>query len=311
MSIFVLAANENWICDRFAKEWSDHNPSLVTDNIYDADTIWVLADWCWNLIPKNLLEEKKVVVSIHHIVPNKFDKKRKDNFKNRDQYVNLYHVPCEKTKSQIESLTDKPIRVQPFWVNSELWFDLPKEECSLLRKKLLLDDSHFLVGSFQRDTEGHDLISPKLEKGPDLFCDAVEQLRDYYGEDGKEVRVLLSGWRRQYVMNRLDNMGVRYYYFELPPYELINKFYNILDLYVVAARYEGGPQAIVECAASRCPVISTDVGLASEILNQNSLFKPGKVLGATPDVEYAHNKVQEIMIPHGFNGFSDMFQQLS
>ena len=26
-----------------------------------------------------------------------------------------------------------------------------------------------LIGSFQRDTEGHDMISPKLVKGPDIF----------------------------------------------------------------------------------------------------------------------------------------------
>ena len=32
-----------------------------------------------------------------------------------------------------------------------------------------------LIGSFQRDTEGYDLKTPKLSKGPDIFCDIVEE----------------------------------------------------------------------------------------------------------------------------------------
>ena len=33
-----------------------------------------------------------------------------------------------------------------------------------------------LVGSFQRDTEGSDLISPKLIKGPDIFIEIVKNM---------------------------------------------------------------------------------------------------------------------------------------
>ena len=52
----------------------------------------------------------------------------------------------------------------------------------------------------------------------------------------------------------------------------INELYNLLDLYIVSSRFEGGPQSILECAATKTPIISTDVGIAKEILNVGSIF---------------------------------------
>ena len=124
---------------------------------------------------------------------------------------------------------------------------------------------------------------------------------------GKEVVVLLAGWRRQYVMKRLDAAQIKYYYAELPPFETINTFYNVLDLYVVSARYEGGPQSIVECAATNTPIVSTDVGLASIFLSPDSLYTPGNILSAKPDIEYAYEKVKDYFIPLGFDPYIDLF----
>ena len=36
----------------------------------------------------------------------------------------------------------------------------------------------------------------------------------------------------------------------------MNKLYNILDLYIVSSRFEGGPQSIMECAVTKTPIIS-------------------------------------------------------
>ena len=310
MSIFILGPNENWICDRFVEEWKNANPLPTTQNMHDASIIWLLADWCWTRIPQEVLSKKKVVASVHHITPSKFGVMEKNDFANRDQYVDLYHVPCEKTKEQIEPFTNKPIWVQPFWANSNLWFEMNENDRNSLRKEMGLNDSHFLIGSFQRDTEGHDLISPKLEKGPDLFCDAVETLSKHYQNKGKEVRVLLAGWRRQYVIKRLVAANIKYYYAELPPFEQVNRLYSALDLYIVAARYEGGPQAIVECALTKTPIVSTDVGLASEFLSRQSLFTAGNILDAKPDISHAYKKVQNIIMPAGFDSFVDIFKKL-
>ena len=38
-----------------------------------SDIIWLLAGWCWNQIPEKVLQSKKVVCTIHHEVPSKFN----------------------------------------------------------------------------------------------------------------------------------------------------------------------------------------------------------------------------------------------
>ena len=39
----------------------------------------------------------------------------------------------------------------------------------------------------------------------------------------ENVEVVLDGWRRQYIMNRLERFGIKYHYFELPSFYFINK----------------------------------------------------------------------------------------
>ena len=300
--IFLLDAKENWVCDRFVKEWYQENSDISTHDIDQAKTIWLLAGWCWNQISPQMLESKNVILTIHHIVPDKFDDQRLREFMIRDRFVNVYHVPCKKTKDQISSLTKKPIFVIPFWANQNLWFDIKDKKG--IREKYGLPVDSFIVGSFQRDTEGSDLKSPKLEKGPDLFCDYVIDL----SKRTENLKVLLAGWRRQYVMNRLNFAEIPFYYCELPGFDVINDLYNCLDLYVVSARHEGGPQSIIECALTRTPIISTDVGLASEFLSEESIFDES--WNASPNIDAAHNNIKKIMIPSGFKKFKDMIFSL-
>ena len=65
MKIFVLAPKENWICDRFVSEWVSAHPESSTTYLQEADIVWLLADWCWNHLPINVLQDKKVVASVH------------------------------------------------------------------------------------------------------------------------------------------------------------------------------------------------------------------------------------------------------
>ena len=44
----------------------------------------------------------------------------------------------------------------------------------------------------------------------------------------------------------------------------MNQLYNILNLYIVSSRVEGGPQSILECSAVNTTIISTDVGVAKQ-----------------------------------------------
>ena len=91
--------------------------------------------------------------------------------------------------------------------------------------------------------------------------------------------------------------------------ETINKLYNSLDLYIVSSRQEGGPQALLECAITKTPIISTDVGVAKDILSEKSIFyKDAKE--AVADIDAAYEKVQNFLIPNIFNKYKEMFKEL-
>ena len=303
MKIFSLRANENWICDRFVDEWEEYNSKICTNNPYDADILWLVASWAWNQLPIDLLKKKLVVATVHHLDLQKFDKAAQDNFRFRDQLIDFYHVPCELTAKQIKPFTNKQIFVQPFWVNQKIFKEIPEKD--KLRQKLNLPIAANLIGSFQRDTEGHDLISPKLSKGPDIFCDIVENMH----ANDPNIQVLLAGWRRQYVISRMKKAGINYHYFEWADFELLNELYNCLDLYLVSSRCEGGPQAIVECALTKTPIVSTDVGLARNFLADESIFTAEKNY-AKPNVDHAFKQVKQHEIPNGFLPFIQYFKKI-
>tara|TARA_Y100001936_G_C15974193_1_gene612830 strand:+ start:70 stop:990 length:921 start_codon:yes stop_codon:yes gene_type:complete len=303
MKIYTNKINESWIIDRVIDEWKSNNDEITSKSIEDADIVWIISNWTWKKIRIKYLKEKKVVASIYHIDFDNFNKKDEKNFYKMDQYVDLYHVISLKTKEQLKRLTNKKIISIPFWVNQKNLFYI--ENKSSLRKKYGFSEDDYIIGSFQRDTEGSDLVSPKLIKGPDIFIDLVNRLNN-----NQNIRILLAGTRRQYVINKLKELGINYKYFEMVQIDQLNEFYNILDLYLVSSRLEGGPQAVLECAVTKTPIISTDVGVASEILHPNSIYSLETFENAKPMVEYAYENSKKYTLPDGMKDFIDMFRDI-
>lgn len=134
-----------------------------------------------------------------------------------------------------------------------------------------------VIGSFQRDSLGSDLTAPKWQKGADVLIDLIQGLpRDKYV-------LLLASPRRHYLIKACKKYGLPYYYFGKETDEddlilnnqehaVIAELYNLLDLYLIASRLEGGPTAVIEAAATRTPVFSTDVGLAPDYLERECVF---------------------------------------
>jgi len=166
-----------------------------------------------------------------------------------------------------------------------------------------------LVGSFQRDTEGHDLKSPKLEKGPDRLVKIIKKMND-----NKKVFVALAGPRRQYITNKLHDLNISYKNFEFIDFTILNELYNCLDLYVVSSRHEGGPQSIVECALTKTPIISTKVGIASLFLPESSLYDSVQnfesAWTAKKNVDLVYNNAIKYTIPNGFKPFREFFKNV-
>lgn len=296
--VFLLPAKEDWVIDRLVKEWQTDNFDITTQNPLDAEVVWLFASWQWKHLPFDFLCKKKVITTIHHIVPEKFSQSSYLEFLVRDKITTLYHVPNIHTKNFIEQHTSKKIEVIPYWANQNIWKkSSTKEE---LRKKYNLDYEDFLVGSFQRDTEGSDLITPKLEKGPDLLADYLELL----SVNKKNLKVVLAGWRRQYIIKRLEKAGISYVYFERPSQEVVNELYQLLDLYPITARCEGGPQAIIECGLLNIPVVSRDIGIASQVLPETAISN--KIDIAIPCVP----NIEDWKLPKGYNQYRKLIEEI-
>ena len=304
MKIYLNSAKENWIVDRIRSEWYKLNKDVSTIYIYRSDIIWIISPWTWKSISINKLKQKKILCSIYHIDEEKFNDQELEDFVERDNYVDTYHVISEKTKKQIENLTKKPIVMTPFWINPKLFFQIQDKE--KLRSEFNIDKNAFLIGSFQRDTEGKDLVSPKLSKGPDRFLEIIK----HEAEVKKDLKVLLTGKRRQYIMDNLNQLNIPFYYFEMVNFEDLNKLYNCLDMYIVSSRFEGGPQSILECAITKTPIVSTDVGVASQILSKESIFKMENYKEAKANVEYAFEKVQSFILPEGMKMYEKIFKDI-
>lgn len=304
MKVYLSKINESWVVDRMRAEWYEFNHNVSTENPKDADIVWIISPWMWRKEKKKILKSKKVMCSIYHLQDKDYSLKGLKEFQKRDEFVDFYHVISKKTGNELQKLTDKKIFYCPFWINQEVFYE--KKDKISLRTKYGIPIESFVVGSFQRDTEGSDLISPKLIKGPDRFARIVKTLN----EDNPNLTVLLTGKRRQYIISRLEEMNIRYVYLEMVNFSVLNDLYNTLDLYIVSSRIEGGPQAIVECGITKTPIISTNVGIASEILDSKSIYTMENYLKAEPNVKTAYENSLKLSIPHGFTKFKEIFQSL-
>lgn len=301
MKVYLSKINESWIVDRIREEWYTHNKEISTNYIKDSSTIWIISPWLWNKIPKKYLTNKNVVCSIYHFEEKDYLNSNIKKFYKRDSFVDSYHVISPKVKQELSKFTSKPITYIPFWVNQNIWYEIKNKQD--LRKKFNISKETFIIGSFQRDTEGKDLKSPKLIKGPDRFIEIVK----YYKKLHPSLLIVLTGKRRQFVINELEKANIDFLYFEMVSFETLNELYNLLNLYIVSSRIEGGPQAIVECAIVKTPIISTDVGFATDVLSPESIYDMTNFKKAMPNIEYAFKNSIQYTIPNGFKKFKKLF----
>ncbi|MFQ5419145.1 MAG: glycosyltransferase, partial [Anaerolineae bacterium] len=106
-------------------------------------------------------------------------------------------------------------------------------------------------------------------------------------------------------------------------HETINQLYNLLDLYLVTSRSEGGPRAILEAAAANCKIISTPVGLAGDVLEQTAVYPDPPAAIHTIAQDWRANHLasllpahrQKVMAAHRpdtvTSYFADLYRQLT
>ncbi len=228
-------------------------------------------------LPAIFLRGKRIISHLTHDPEVAF---RQPGFNLAKKLVTLWIVRSEKARTRMAAwgLTT---RVIPYILEEDIFHPLNQSDDRLRRlvERWSIPRERYLIGSFQRDTEGNDLRSPKLMKGPDIFAQIVEDL----WRQGALIHVVLAGPRRFWLRRRLRASGVPFTFVgtEVDNDDLqlntlsrsdINLLYNLIDVYLVSSRQEGGPQAVMEAAAAKSKVISTDVGHAREILTPDCIF---------------------------------------
>ena len=178
--------------------------------------------------------------------------------------ADFVHTSCLISRNQLLEwgVSESKIKVIPLGVDNQLFHALESSDKRLRRKQLGIPEDAVVLGSFQKDGNGwEEGMSPKLIKGPDIFCEVVRQLHRNY-----PIFVLLTGPARGYVKSQLTKQNIRFKHIYLSDYREVANYFNLLDLYIIASRAEGGPKAILESMASGVPVVSTKVGMAPDII---------------------------------------------
>jgi glycosyltransferase involved in cell wall biosynthesis len=194
--------------------------------------------------------------------------------------VNLWVTRSSQAYYEFKSIGISSHKI-PYLVDENLFHPMDKKDPVLrdMRSKWNIPSDAYIIGSFSRDSEGANLLAPKLVKGPDIFFHIVRQLRN----NGANIHVLLAGPRRHWLLDKLRSDGISHSFIGIPrpdddinsnflPRTELNLLYNLIDLYVVSSRSEGGPHAILEAASTKCKIVSTDVGMARDVLHPSCIY---------------------------------------
>ena len=178
--------------------------------------------------------------------------------------TDIIHTSCSISKNQLVEwgAEEEKIVIIPLGVDLSIFKPASEEEKQKIRNNLGIPKNTICIGSFQKDGNGWgEGNTPKLIKGPDIFCDVIGKLKKDY-----PIFVLLTGPARGYVKNRLKEINVPFKHFYLENYLNIPAYYKALDYYVITSRAEGGPKAILECFATGIPFVTTKVGMVEDIV---------------------------------------------
>ena len=166
--------------------------------------------------------------------------------------------------------SEKIIKI-PLGVNTKRFIPSNNKRKDQIRDLLKIPRKSILIGSFQKDGIGWgEGLKPKLIKGPDIFVKTLKIL----SKKGLPVHALLTGPSRGYVKEELKKNDIPYYHSYVSDLNDIVPLYQALDIYLITSREEGGPMGLMESMACGIPVVTTNVGMAEDVINQNI---PGKI----------------------------------
>ena len=154
----------------------------------------------------------------------------------------------------------------PISIDLNKFKNIDVEDKFFLRNRFEIPKNAFVIGSFQKDGQGWETgSSPKMIKGPDILIKSLTKLK----YEIENLFVLLVGPSRGYVIRELKNLKIPFKHVVLADHRDIYKYYKMLDLYMITSREEGGPRALFETMICSIPVVTTNVGMAADLVKHN------------------------------------------
>jgi glycosyltransferase involved in cell wall biosynthesis len=267
------------------------NSSWVLDEIYQELSVFL------NSIDKKLINERYLYNSKNQILYNlsKYDVLKNIHTYNHKVYFPYFHGRPENSEefqlliSAIKKYHNKIAGIQvpnslseniiletgiqknkvfkiPISIDLNKFKNINGIDKFFLRSNLEIPKNAFVIGSFQKDGQGWEGgNSPKMIKGPDILLKSLAKLK----YEIKNLFILLVGPSRGYVIQGLKNLKIPFKHIILNNHYDIYKYYKILDLYMITSREEGGPRALLESMICSIPVVTTNVGMAHDLVKHN------------------------------------------
>jgi len=268
----------NWALDEDLRMARACSPLFVKQvNFELASVIYSIWPGALEAIDPTRLEGKIVVCEFdnppYHWIKQRF-------FRRAREYVSLWITHTTQAAEQARVLGLPTLSV-PYRLDGTIFF--PREarsaEVIALRLRYAIPPERYVIGNFHRDSEGTNLRSPKLQKGPDVFLQiAISLFKKNY-----PIHILLAGPRRHWLRNQLQLHGIPFTFVgksieaddigqNILPRSDLNNLYACLDLVLITSRWEGGPYSVLEGAATQRKVLCSRVGLAEDVLEPESIF---------------------------------------
>jgi glycosyltransferase involved in cell wall biosynthesis len=130
-------------------------------------------------------------------------------------------------------------------------FDPQRVDGALVRELVGAHESDIIVGTLGR------LAEPR--KGSEHFVDMARMLR---AENDRYRFVMIGEGPRRTALEERAEGQVQFFGF----YPDAAECYAAMDIFVMPSLWEGGPITVLEAAAMGRPVVSTDVGMVSEVI---------------------------------------------
>lgn len=245
-------------------------------DLQDADVVHSVWEWPLLRLPEERLVGKRILCHVCNDLMRTYEQ----ICMTQADRIGLWIPISRQTERELNSLKLNN-RYVPYAINTNVFTEsVPRGMTNqMLRQKFGVPEDRFVISNFMRDSLGSNLSIPKEQKGVDVFLQIVKELHRMK----LPVHILLAGPRRHWIKDRLHDNGVPFTYvgkevsgddntINILDAETINLLYHISDLHLVTSRWEGGPRAVLEAAATRTRIVCSQVGLAPDILEPECLF---------------------------------------